>query len=82
MKASVFDIEKLIDERSKEQIILDPNKCNIVQSRFNYGRPTAMRIWPEIVLSEDTGKEARLIKAIVLFFTMIMITKVSCSVVT
>ena len=30
-KASVFDIEKLIDERSKEQIILDPNKCNIVQ---------------------------------------------------
>jgi hypothetical protein len=64
MKESTIDTKPLIDEKIKEEIKDDSEKCTIVHCRFYCDSPTAMRIWPETVLIEDTGRDARLIKAL------------------
>ncbi len=52
-----------IDAAVKELIQHEVERCTIVHCRLFTTLPTSVRIWPNTILIEDTGKRVQLIKA-------------------
>ena len=51
-----------IDEAVKQLIKEQTEECTIVHCRYFSTEPTGVRIWPNTVLIEDTGRRCKLIK--------------------
>jgi hypothetical protein len=51
-----------IDEAVKQLIEAQTEECTIVHCRYFSTEPTGVRIWPNTVLIEDTGRRCKLIK--------------------
>ncbi len=64
MKESLIEIETAAEVNVQTDIQEDKEKCTIVHCRIFCSPESLVRIWPEVCLMEDTGRDCRLVHAI------------------
>ena len=64
MKESIIQIGVSSDPEPLLEALDDKERCTIVHCRILCASSSRLRIWPEVCLLEDTGRDCRLVHAI------------------